>query len=201
MKEDILEQIVEGWLLSQGYFVQHNLKFKPRSTHPDYNAKLDSVPSDIDVIGYHPKKEGPDKVLVVSCKSYQNGFRPVSVLDAILKGKTINGRPAWKSFRELTKPKWTEGFFDTVERATGVTEFTYILAVTRLVGTRYMWTDARLFGEAMKGNPVKLITFQEMVEVLMEEMTTTPASTEVMRILQLLKAADLGLVREWKLPS
>ena len=33
-KEDILEQIVEEYLIHQGYFVQHNLKFLPRRDHP-----------------------------------------------------------------------------------------------------------------------------------------------------------------------
>lgn len=33
-KEDILEQIVEEYLLHAGYFVRHNLKFRPRSDDP-----------------------------------------------------------------------------------------------------------------------------------------------------------------------
>ena len=35
-KEDILEQIVEEYLVHKGYFVQHNLKFLPRKDHPDF---------------------------------------------------------------------------------------------------------------------------------------------------------------------
>lgn len=33
-KEDILEQLVEEYLLHQGYFVRHNVKFLPRRDHP-----------------------------------------------------------------------------------------------------------------------------------------------------------------------
>ena len=53
-KEDILEQLVEEYLLHEGYFVRHNIKFLPRRDHPDFISKQDSNHSDIDVIGYHP---------------------------------------------------------------------------------------------------------------------------------------------------
>ncbi|MGD0183614.1 MAG: hypothetical protein ABSC25_00005, partial [Roseiarcus sp.] len=49
MKEDILEQIVEDYIQSQGYFTRHNVKFLPRKDHPQFNAKDDSNDSDIDV--------------------------------------------------------------------------------------------------------------------------------------------------------
>jgi hypothetical protein len=35
-KEDILEQIVEEYLLHEGYFGRHNIKFLPRRDHPDF---------------------------------------------------------------------------------------------------------------------------------------------------------------------
>lgn len=198
MKEDILEQIAEGWLLSRGYFVQHNLKFRPRKSHPDFVTSLDSVPSDIDVLGFHPLKDGPERVVAITCKSYQQGFHPAAFLGALQNNKNIGGRPAWKSFRELVKPKWSEAFIDTVFDATGTREFTYTLAVTRLTGTRYMWEDIKPYSEAMNGNPIKLITLEEMIKSVMDQMTSTPASTDVMRILQLMKAADLKIERAWE---
>ena len=71
-KEDILEQIVEGYLIHKGYFVQHNIKFRPSQGSPRLRySKKDSNHSDIDVIGYHPKIEDERKVMVVSCKSWQ----------------------------------------------------------------------------------------------------------------------------------
>lgn len=90
-KEDILEQIVEEYLVHKGYFVQHNIKFLPRKDHPDFILNQDSNHSDIDVIGYHPLIEG-DKVR--------------------------RGRKAWQAFRELTAPKWSEGFVGAVRDAT-----------------------------------------------------------------------------------
>lgn len=103
-KEDILEQIVEEYLIHQGYFVQHNLKFLPRKDHPDFIKIQDSNHSDIDVIGLHPMLTGHRKVVVVSCKSWQKGFRPTSELSAIQQNKIRRGREAWQAFRELTVP-------------------------------------------------------------------------------------------------
>ena len=91
MNEDILEQILEDWLIHKGYFVQHNAKFRPRKDHPDYERNKDSNHSDIDVIGFHPKLEGNSKVLVVTCKSWQSGFNPSSELDAIKNDKIRRG--------------------------------------------------------------------------------------------------------------
>ena len=41
-KEDILEQIVDEYLVHKGYFVQHNPKFLPRKDHPDFVTNQDS---------------------------------------------------------------------------------------------------------------------------------------------------------------
>ena len=63
-KEDILEQIVEEYLLHEGYFVQHNLKYRPQKDNPDFKSITDSNHSDIDVIGYHPCEMGMDLSLI-----------------------------------------------------------------------------------------------------------------------------------------
>ncbi len=73
-KEDILEQIVEEYLLHMGYFVRHNLKFRPQKGDRGFNSRQHSNHSDIDVIGIHPLKTGIERVVVVSCKSWQQGF-------------------------------------------------------------------------------------------------------------------------------
>ena len=77
MKEDILEQAVDDWFLSQpSTFTKHNIKFKPDSKHPDFVSKQDSNSSDIDVLAVHLDKKGYEKVSAVSCKSWQEGFNP-----------------------------------------------------------------------------------------------------------------------------
>lgn len=192
-KEDILEQIVEEFLIHQGYFVQHNIKFLPRPEHPDWIKNQDSNHSDIDVLGYHPLKTGPEKVMAVSCKSWQSGFNPISYLDKIKNDKKVSGRVAWKSFRELTRPKWSEAFCDAVYKATGEQSFTYVLAVSHCKGDKSVWETELSFSEAIQGNPIKVLTFAEMVEQISENLGTTLASSEVGRLLQMFSAAKIEL--------
>ena len=123
-KEDILEQIVEEYLIHRGYFVRHNIKFLPRKDHPDYVANQDSNHSDIDVLGFNPKLQGPERIMAVSCKSWQAGFNPQQKISQIQDNKIVSGRPAWKGFRELVVPKWSQAFRDAVFHETGETRFT-----------------------------------------------------------------------------
>lgn len=81
---------------SKGYFTRHNIKFKPRTDHPDFITKDDSNHSDIDVIGYHPRLSGPARVVAVSCKSWQGGFNVEAGLRDIAANRRVSGREAWK---------------------------------------------------------------------------------------------------------
>jgi hypothetical protein len=69
------------------------------SDHAEYDTRQDAVHSDIDVIGIHPRLDGARRVIVVSCKSWQSGFRPEYWIDAIAKNKVVSGREAWRSGR------------------------------------------------------------------------------------------------------
>ena len=192
IKEDILEQIVEGYLIHKGYFVRHNIKFKPRPDHPDFHSKKDSNHSDIDVMGYHPMIDGERKVMVVSCKSWQEGFNPASMINDIKNDKKVGGREAWKFFRELTVPKWTEAFLDTVKEATGESRFTYVTAVTYLSGNnKDVWKNHAPFRDALGGNPVTILTLHEMASEIQTGLDKTLAATEVGRMLQLFSAAGM----------
>ena len=118
-KEDILEQIVEELLVHNGYVVRDNIEFVPRRDHPDFVANRDSNHGDIDILAHHPLKQGDDKVVVVSCKSWQGGFNPATEIAALEQGKTIRGREAWQGFRELSVPKWSDAFRAAIRRETG----------------------------------------------------------------------------------
>lgn len=192
MKEDILEQLVDDYLQSEGYFTRHNIKFRPRRDHPDFDSKKDSNHSDIDVIGIHPNKQGPERVAVVSCKSWQGGFRVNTKIEEIEKNKTVSGREAWQAFRELTRPKWSEAFIDAIETATGSREFTYYLAVTAVFGDRRDWEKYPPFVQALAGNPIRMIDLTEMLERIKNMGTTTVASSTIGRVLQLMRAAEKG---------
>ncbi|MBI2820046.1 MAG: hypothetical protein HYX73_08710 [Acidobacteria bacterium] len=189
MKEDILEQVVDDYLQAKGYFTRHNVRFRPRKDHPDFSLKDDCVPSDIDVLGINPHRRGSSKVWVVSCKSWQAGFNVGAKLAELENDKIRSGRESWRFFRELMKPKWSQGFCDAVFRATGSRSFTYVTAVTRLSGDRVLWETNKGFRRALSGNPIRLITLSEMVSEILPGITKTPSSSDLGRTLQLLRAA------------
>ena len=58
VKEDVLEQIVDDFIQFEGYFTIHNVRFRPSEAHAEYVSRDDSVSSDVDVVGYHPAKQG-----------------------------------------------------------------------------------------------------------------------------------------------
>ena len=193
MKEDILEQLVYDYLQHKGYFTRHNIKFRPsyELDPQNYDKSKDSVHSDIDVIGINPNLVGVDKVVVVTCKSWQSGFTPSQYITAIEKSDDHRyaSRPAWKSFRELTNPKWSAAFKKKVIDITGSEDFTYVLAVTKLNGDREIWQNYSRFKEAINGNPLKIITVNEIIYDLYPKIGTVVSSTVIGRLLQIIKAS------------
>jgi hypothetical protein len=191
MKEDILEQIVDDYLQANGYFTMHNLKFLPRRDHPDIVPKHDNNHSDIDVLGYNPKLSGSDRVMAVSCKSWQSGFRVDWKLGMLKSNpkQIVSGREAWKAFRELMEPRWSEAFMATVRNATNCAKFTYVTAVTMIKGDRKKWEEYEPFQSAMGGNPIRLLALNEMLDSITKKLSKTPANSEIGRLLQLMKAS------------
>ncbi len=189
MKEDILEQLVDDYLKFSGYFTLHNVKFQPAATDPEYIQKDDCVASDIDVVGFHPKRTDYDRIWVVSCKSWQAGFDPKRRIELINANRKVSGRLAWQSFRELVKKKWADGLIEKLESLTGSAKFTYVTAVTRLRGDAAIWEDHRPFRDNLRGNPIKILTLQEMLSNLYMNTDTSMATSEVGRLLQVIKAS------------
>ena len=193
MKEDVLEQLTDDYLMHEGYFTRHNIKFRPDKKKTEkYDQKKDSVPSDIDVIGIHPHHHGPKRVLVANCKAWQEGFDLAYNLKQLRKAQgKISGREAWKSFRELMIPKWSTAFREKIKEVTGSSEFTYLLVVTflRKPNDRSIWENDNEFREAIGGNPLRILTLSEILDTLSASITTTPAASEIGRVLQLIKAA------------
>jgi hypothetical protein len=194
-KEDILEQLVEEFLIHRGYFVRHNVKFLPKKDHADFVSNQDSNHSDIDVLAFSPTEKGADRVWAVSCKSWQAGFDPAAKIKEIEQKKKAGGREAWKGFRELVSPKWSEAFITAVEKATGESRFTYVTAVTklRLRGDRQKWEKHPPFCKAMAGNPIKVVTLNEMLTEVSDKLSRTLAGTELGRTLQLFRAAGFPM--------
>jgi len=189
MKEDILEQIVDDYLMFKGFFTIHNVKFRPSAKDPEYIKEKDSVPSDIDVVGFHPRRKGSDRIWVVSCKSWQDGLDPVTRIDAIKGNKIRYGGAPWKRFRELAKKKWADGLISEIKKLTGSTRFTYVTAVTKLRGDASVWQQHKPFRKNLRGNRIKVLTLKEMLDDLYTKTNTTVASSEVGRLLQVIKAS------------
>lgn len=193
MKEDILEQLVDDYYQHLGYFTRSNLKFRPREDHRDFVRIEDSNHSDIDVIALHPTKRGANRVMVISCKSWQSGFDPRAKIQELGQNKVRSGRAPWKAFRELVQPKWSEAFITAIRNATGSDRFTYVTAVTAIKGDRAIWENHTAFRKALGGNPIRLIALREMLEGLLPALSTTVASSQLGRMLQLLKAAGCSV--------
>lgn len=202
MKEDVLEQVVDDYLQFRGYFTVHNVRFRPRADHPDYVGNQDSVASDVDVVGYAPHRQGAERVMVVSCKSWQPGFDATLHLRR-LRGEARNAaRPSWRIFRELWVPKWAEAFRAKVTELTGEEAFNYRIAVTRLKGDGDAWSsDPTIRANLGEGSTFGFLTLEEMWATVLDGVTTTPASSEFGRLAQLLKAAGLTAPRQVVPPS
>ncbi len=104
----------------------------------------------------------------------------------------MSGREAWQGFRDLVKPKWSEAFIAAVEQATGSREFTYVLAVTVIIGNRKLWEEHAPFTSALAGNPIRMLELTEILGYLRSVSTTTVAASDIGRVLQLMQAAERG---------
>jgi hypothetical protein len=197
MKEDVLEQIVDDYLQFKGYFTTHNVRFKPSPNHSAFEGDQDRVSSDVDVVGLHPQRTDAERVVVVTCKSWQAGFNPRRKLDELRGDATNPKRETWRHFRELWVPKWSEAFRDTVFELTGERTFAYRIAVTRLQGDGdvHQWARTWSEDETIKANldgcSFGFLTLEEMWGTLLAELKKTPASSEIGRLAQLLKAAGM----------
>jgi len=181
MKEDILEQLVDDYLQSKGYLTRHNIKFRPNN-HGNH--------SDIDVIGYNPQKKGADRVWVVSCKSWMRGFNVNQWIKRLEEDRIVSGRKAWRFFRELMRPEWSNAFVDTIEEVTGTRRFTYVTAVTAIIGDRIKWETHQPF-KILLGNstPLRMIDLSTMLKHHNDTVGNTVASSTIGRVLQLMRAA------------
>jgi hypothetical protein len=180
MKEDVLEQIVDDYLQFHGYFTRHNVRFGP----PPVQGTPSQSHSDLDVIGFHPRRSGERRVVVVSCKSWQKGFNATEELTALRKDV----------FRDLWFPDWSKALHQMVLDLTGESTFTYWIAVTRLRGisTALDWEKEPTIGANLSGCSFGFLTLEEMWDLMLDKLTTVPAGSEIGRLAQLLKAAGLA---------
>ncbi len=131
--------------------------------------------------------------MVVTCKSLQTGFNPRRKLEE-LRGEAHNPKRAtWRQFRELWIPKWSQAFHDTIFKLTGESIFSYRIAITRLsgTGTAKAWAEDPTIKAHLDGCSFGFLTLEDMWATMLKELKRTPASSEMGRLAQLLKAAGL----------
>lgn len=193
MINDILEQITEDYFRSRGYFTQHNIKYRPDLEGPEY-----AVSSDVDIVGIHPRITGKRRVVVASCKSWQSGLninRTLEILETNPNRK-IAGRELWKKFREISNKVWAKALKEKIAQLTGQKKFEFYLVVTKYGGNKRDWEDFPLFQKNLSGCDIKLIDMKSMVLDIYGPLGTTPAHSELSRLLQLIKADDGKIIYE-----
>lgn len=195
MKEDILEQIAADYLNLSGYFTQTNIKYRPDNTDPEWNGRQDGVRSDIDVVGLNPRLSPPRRVVAISCKSWQEGFCPQWEIDAIASNRKVSGKERWKTYRELVSPKWGRAFRSKIKELTGESSFEYWIVCTRLDAADQgkTWTHNKDFRRNLTPH-LRIVPLEWIFRETASKISTTPANSELGRLIQLLKAADLDLV-------
>jgi hypothetical protein len=212
MKQDILEQLVDGWFLRQpATFTKHNVKYKPQMADISNLSRRDksryTVSSDIDLLAIHLDKVKENKVSVVSCKSWQSGFDIDFFFDHlsdIEKQKVrVGTSDAWKKFRELVEPMWAKAFRDAIYRETKSHDFTYYIAITKIRKNKdkkienFRRCDLFLNNLSDNGKHKVKIDFLPLEKIINqifgEEQNTTLEATEIGRFTQLMRAAGIGL--------
>jgi hypothetical protein len=206
MKEDILEQIVDGYFLRKpSTFTKHNLKYIPDLTGMTKEKQGQyRIGSDIDILAIQLIEKGKVKVSVISCKSYQKGFNIKRYNDNLShiedRFNTREGTgPIWKKFRELVDPIWAKAFREEIYQQTLSRDFTYYIAVTKVLHKESLesFCNQKEFLDNLSDNgknkvTIKFLTLEEIFYEIYDDIKTTPIeSSEVGRMIQLLKAAGL----------
>lgn len=86
--------------------------------------------------------------------------------------------------------KWADALIGEIERLTGSAQFTYVTAVTRLRGDATTWEQHQLFRDNLRGNPIKILTLEEMLNELYVKTNTIMASSEVGTPLEVVGASS-----------
>ncbi len=196
MKEDVLEQLMEDYLHQEGYFTMHNVKYRPDKGCQGYKASEDCVHSDIDILAINPKKIGYDRVVAISCKSWQGGFNPSFWIKQIKRNSKISGREAWKSFREIANDNWASAFRKKIADLTGSNRFTVRIVARKVSGGNEACSEFEKCGEFRKRlgrNPIEIHHLSTILHELNKRgaatKTNTPASSDIGRLFQVIRAS------------
>ncbi|MBB5986042.1 hypothetical protein [Sphingobium lignivorans] len=138
------EELVRAALNAQGYLTFENAAYRlhgnAKSLAGQDNPQLTA--SDIDLIGFAPRKKGPQRVLAINCKGSREGLRLPADAERI-SGRTrapVAGCVPETGFRELCQPDWAIAFKDCIYRWTGERSFMHVMAVRSYTGEKRLWS-------------------------------------------------------------
>ncbi len=189
MTNDILEQITEDYLRELGYFTQHNIPYRPTE---DYKG---GTHSDIDVIAVHPLKKlnDPERVIVVSCKSWQEGVDLKTIINRLENdpAKRMREGLVMDVFREIANKKWSDALINEVYKRTNQKSFIFYITAIFFKGDKKAFQDYGGFKNNLTDCTMRLVDLEEMFSFLWSNLTKTPTHSESSRLLQVMKAAKL----------
>ena len=146
--------------------------------------------------------EQTKSVSVVTCKSWQHGFHLDGFYHA-LKNPENDTKGLWKKFRELVEPFWAKAFREKIFEETGSKSFTYYIAVTKITHDtmKEAWMNDPLFLDHLSGDEsevsIEFITLADMVDEIFDaKYSTEPQNNDLGRFIQLMRAANLKLVKK-----
>jgi hypothetical protein len=70
------------------------------------------------------------------------------------------------------------------------------VACAHVKGEKAAWENYQPFSAALGNNPIRIITFHEMITAIIPKIKKTLAATEVGRMLQIFRAAGYPLERD-----
>jgi hypothetical protein len=200
MTRDIFEHLVEDYYVSRvGWFVKHNRKYRLLSN----NSKGVGSFSDIDIIAINEKINGkkPDRVHVISCKSWQDGFGVNDWLEIFKGKKTSKGSANRKAFREVIIDKWIKAFLETLEQETKQRDFIYKIAVIKIKKRGYDKKDmiCEIINKRFKKRNINMkmefLTLDDIIKDMKERIeinkTKTIEPTDTGRIMQIFSSANI----------
>jgi aminopeptidase-like protein len=105
----------------------------------------------------------------------------------------------------LVEPNWAKAFREKIFSETNSYDFTYYIAITKIKKNKGQkieeFKNCNLFLNNLSDNgknkvKIEFLTLEEMLsEIFIEKADTTIEATEIGRFMQLIKAADLKLIK------
>jgi hypothetical protein len=104
--------------------------------------------------------------------------------------RKVSGRERWKTYRELAEPKWGRAFKKKIQNITGQPSFEYWLACARFNDPQNerIWTENLYFQNNLTPF-IRIISLETIFRETVKLTGTTPANSELGRLIQLLKVA------------